>query len=110
MGSVGILGYNGRDEYGEGDAVFRCGARSEARRKRPASRRSASRLRRSIAVAAAVRARPDEVEFAVLHFAEIGEDRGRERGIVEADREIVALLVRGFLPGGADFGVMQCAA
>ncbi len=49
-----------------------------------------------------VRAGPDELE-AVFAF-DLGErcvDRGREARIVELDREVVAALLGGLLPGGA---------
>src|SRR3546814_50227 len=59
----------------------------------------------SLAVAAAVRAGPDEAEaFAFLVVEEVGVDRGVEAGIIELQAQIGAPLVGGLGPGGADLG------
>src|SRR5690606_31959798 len=41
---------------------------------------------------------------AVLVVEEVGVDRSGEAGIVQLEAQIVAPLVGGFAPGGADFG------
>ena len=58
-----------------------------------------------------VRAGPDELEaFLAFHLGERCVDRGGEARIVELDREVVAALLRGLLPGGAEFNVLRCTA
>ena len=58
-----------------------------------------------------VRAGPDELEpFLALDLSERCVDRGREARIVELDREVVAALTGGLLPGGAELDVLRCTA
>jgi hypothetical protein len=60
----------------------------------------------SISVAAG----PDEAEAAsVLTLDKGGVDRSREARVVQLDREVVAALAGGLLPGRAEFGLIQCA-
>lgn len=59
----------------------------------------------------AVRAGPDEGEgFAFLVVEEVRVDRGVEARIVELEAQIVAALIGGLGPGGADLGLMRCTA
>src|SRR3954447_16128532 len=53
-----------------------------------------------------VAAGPDEVEgVGLVAFDQRGVDRGREAGVVELDREVLAALAGGLLPGGAEFNI-----
>ena len=65
--------------------------------------RAGRRAGRSVAVAA-IGAGPDEAEAFVLVFEEVGVDRSGEARIVQLEAKIVATLVRGLRPGGADLG------
>ncbi|CAK7261604.1 conserved protein of unknown function (plasmid) [Shinella sp. WSC3-e] len=58
-----------------------------------------------------VRAGPDELEaILAFNFGKRCIDRSREARIVELDREVVAALFGGFLPGGTQLSVMRCTA
>ena len=58
-----------------------------------------------------VGAGPDQEEaFLAFHFDQIGVDRSGEARIVQLDREVVAALFGGLLPGGAELDVLRCTA
>ena len=48
-------------------------------------------------------ARPDQA-VAIVRVDQAGVDRSREARVVQLDRQIVAVLAGGLLPGGAEFG------
>ncbi|KXV73648.1 hypothetical protein AD953_15470 [Acetobacter malorum] len=65
----------------------------------------------SVAVAAAVRTRPDQVvALAVLAIDEIGENRGIEARIVELETQIIAALVGAPGPSRPDLDLMRSTA
>jgi hypothetical protein len=59
----------------------------------------------------AVRARPDQLQAVfAFDFGQRGVDRSGEARIVQLDREVVAALFGGLLPGGAELDVLRCTA
>ena len=58
-----------------------------------------------------LRPRPDQgVAVALFVVEEVRVDRSVEARIVELDREVVAVLFRALLPGGAEFDILRCTA
>jgi len=60
-----------------------------------------------------VQPRPVTVTLRPEDAFDLGErcvDRSREARIVQLDREVVAALTGGLLPGGAEFNVLRCTA
>ncbi len=87
------------------------GAQSNSKRANTPPRRSWAGVAGSGSVAALGGTAPDQaVGIAVLVGEEVGVDGTGEARIVQLEAQVVAALVGGLAPGGADFGLMRCTA